>query len=98
MIIFNEENLRKLFKKGSFILVTAALGCSLLTGCVPTEIATNASTDYDTIDTTNNEALKEGITQIKKVPGQDFNLVIEYKCQLNEGEKWTVTADKDIKM
>lgn len=96
MLYINEKNCKKLFKKGSVILVAAALGGVLLTGCGPTEISTNAGANYDVIDTTSDESLERGITQIKEVPGQDFNLVIEYKCQLNEGERWVVTADKDI--
>lgn len=96
MLNINEENVKKLFKKGSYVLVAAALGCTLLTGCDTREISTNEGTSYDTIDTTNNDALEQGVTQIIPVPGEDFNLVVEYRCHLREGEKWTITSDKDL--
>lgn len=98
MLNINEKNIKKLLKKGSYVLVAAALGCTLLTGCETREISTNANTEYDVIDTTNDNALEQGITQVIEVPEEQFNLVVEYKCQLKDGERWTVTSDKDINM
>lgn len=97
MIRFNTEGLRKLSKRGKYVLVAGCLGVSLLlSGCGPKEVSTNADIDYDIIDSGNEQALEEGVVQIKEVPGQDFKLVIEYKCELEEDEKWIVTSDKKL--
>lgn len=99
MVFFNKENLEKLKKKGKYVLVAAAVvGTISLTGCSATELSTNNNVSYDTIDTTDTEALEEGITQVLDVPGEDFKLVVQYKCELQEDERWTVTSDKQLNM
>lgn len=99
MLNINEEAFKKLRKKGKCVLVTGMIGATiLLSGCGAREVSTNSGTQYDVIDTTSDEALEQGITQIKEIPGQDFNLVIDYKCELEDGERWTVTSDKNLTM
>ena len=95
--ILNNDKTKGLMKKVGCVMVCGALLFSL-TGCIVREVATNSNTSYDMIDTTSNDALENGVTQIKEVPGQPFNLVINYQCELKEGEKWTVSADKKINM
>lgn len=81
------------------MLIAGMVGASLiLTGCEAREISTNSDTHYDVIDTTNNEALENGLVQVKEVPGEVFKLVIEYKCALEDNERWTVTSDKELTM
>ena len=67
-----------------------------LSGCIEREVSTNSNTSYDIIDTTSNEALENGITQIIDVPGENFKLVVNYQCELKEDERWTVTSDKKL--
>ena len=69
-----------------------------LSGCMSREVSTNANTNYDIIDTTSIDALEKGITQIIEVPGQKFKLVINYQCELQDDERWTVTSDKQMNM
>ncbi len=97
MLNVNEEAFRKLKRKGKVVLVAGMIGATLLlSGCGDTELSTNAGIEYDIIDTTNTDALNQGITQVIEVPGETFNLVVQYDCQLREGERWTITSDKDI--
>lgn len=99
MLKINEDGFKNLRKKGKYVLVAGCLGAALLlSGCGAREISTNSQTEYDTIDTTSDEALEKGITQIKEVPGETFNLVIDYKCELEDNERWTVTSDKELTM
>ena len=69
-----------------------------LTGCLSREVSTNANTNYDIIDTTSTDALENGITQLIEVPGQSFKLVVNYQCELQDDERWTVTSDKQMNM
>ncbi|HAB67039.1 MAG TPA: hypothetical protein DCE23_06690 [Firmicutes bacterium] len=99
MLKINENAIRNLKKKGKYVLVAGLVGFSLLlSGCGEREISTNSGAEYDIIDTTSDEALEKGIQQIKEIPGTNIKLVIDYKCDLNEGERWTVTSDKDLTM
>lgn len=98
MLKINKDNMQKLFSKGKYVLVAGTIaGALLLTGC-SREVSTNANTSYDIIDTMNDEALEEGIVQIKDVPNQNFKLVVEYKCELGDDERWIVTSDKKLNM
>ena len=97
MINFNVDNLKKLCKKGACVLMTVAV-VGTLSGCIERELATNTNVSYDIIDTMDTEALKNGLQQIIEVPGENFKLVVEYKCELQEGERWIVTSDKKINM
>ncbi len=97
MVRLNLEGLKRVLGRGKYVLVAGCLGASLLlSGCGAREVATNAETDYDVIDTTSDYALESGIVQEKEVPGQDFKLVISYKCELEDDERWTVTSDKKL--
>ncbi len=97
MVRLNLEGLKKLSKKGKYVLLAGCLGASLLlSGCGPKEVSTNAEIAYDIIDAGNEQALEEGVVQEREVPGQDFKLVIRYKCELEEDEKWVVTSDKKL--
>lgn len=99
MLNVNEAAFKNLKKKGKCVLVAGMIGVTLLlSGCGAREISTNSQTEYDTIDTTSDEALEKGITQIKEVPGESFKLVIDYKCELEDNERWTVTSDKELTM
>ena len=93
--ILNNERTKGTLKKVGAVLVVGAMVFTL-TGCMEREVSTNANTSYDVIDTTSNEALENGITQIIDVPGESFKLVVNYQCELQEDERWTVTSDKQI--
>jgi hypothetical protein len=93
--ILNNDRTKGALKKVGAVLVVGAMVFTL-TGCMEREVSTNANTSYDVIDTTSNEALENGITQIIDVPGESFKLVVNYQCELQEDERWTVTSDKQI--
>ena len=93
--ILNNERTKGALKKVGAVLVVGAMVFTL-TGCMEREVSTNANTSYDVIDTTSNEALENGITQIIDVPGESFKLVVNYQCELQEDERWTVTSDKQM--
>ena len=97
MVNFNMKNLKKLCKKGACVLMTVAVVGSL-SGCIERELATNTNVSYDVIDTMDTDALKNGLQQTIEVPGENFKLIVEYKCELQEGERWIVTSDKKINM
>ena len=97
MIHFNEENLKKLFKKGKIVLVAGMVAVTL-SGCMPREVSTNANVSYDVIDTMNNDLATTGIQQVLDVPGEDFKLVVNYRCVLEENARWTITSDKEMYM
>lgn len=96
-----ENMLRKkyaeLYKEIRYLSVASALSI-FLAGCSSNELATNANTSYDMIDTTNSDDLEKGITQVLDVPGEKFKLVINYQCELQEGERWTITSNKHLNM
>ncbi len=86
---------RKLCMIGtSFVLMATSL-----TGCGETELATNRI-DSDRIVDFNGEDnfLEEGIQKVVEVPGEDWNLVIEYSGQLEDSEYWTITDNKKLHM
>lgn len=94
--ILNNDKTKKVLKKVGCVLVSGVMVFSL--SACSREVATNANTSYDVIDTTSNEALEKGITQIIDVPGESFKLVVNYQCELQEDERWTVTSDKKLNM
>lgn len=80
-------------------LCALALSSTLsLTGCLGREVAMNSSIEHTTLDQNNVDDVKNGTTQIIKVPNNDFNLVVNYKFNLCQNERWTITDDKDIVM
>jgi hypothetical protein len=95
--ILNNDKTKGLIKKAGCLVVCGALVFSL-TGCMSKEVSTNSDINYDIIDTTSTEALENGITQVIEVPGQSFKLVVNYQCELQEDERWTVTSDKRMNM
>ena len=97
MSILNNDKTKSLLKKAGCLVVAGAMVFSL-SGCISREISTNADINYDIIDTTSTDALENGITQTIEVPGQPFKLVINYQCELQDGERWTITSDKQINM
>ena len=97
MIKINEENLKKLFKKGKIVLC-AGMVAVCLSGCMSREVSTNANVSYDVIDTMNNDLATTGIQQVLDVPGENFKLVVNYKCVLEDNARWTVTSDKEMYM
>ncbi len=99
MIRINEQAFKRILKKGSLILCTGVLALCL-SGCDEQETVKNVTeyASYDMIDTTDSKLLENGIQQILDVPGENFKLVVNYRCLLNEGEHWTVTADKEVYM
>lgn len=78
------------------LALSSAIATSL-TGC-GTEMSTNGDIEYSTLDQNDNDALENGVTQVIDVPNNDFKLVVNYKFDLADGEKWTITDDKDIVM
>ena len=93
------KNVKQFFKKNSkYKLMVGILALLLLlSGCQENrQLATNYNIEYDIIDTTDETLLREGINQTLDVPNEDFKLKVNYKCLLNEGEKWTITGDKQI--
>ena len=97
MLRINEENLRKLKQKGKIVLCVG-LAAVMLSGCDGREIATNSTVKYDVIDTMNQDLALSGIQQVLDVPGEDFKLVINYRCVLAENARWTITSDKEMYM
>ena len=97
MLRINEENMKKLCKKGRIVLC-AGLVAVCLSGCIDREIATNANVSYDVIDTLDNELATTGIQQIIDVPGESFKLVVNYHCVLPDNARWTITSDKEMYM
>lgn len=95
--ILNNDKAKGLLKKAGCLVVCGVMVFSL-SGCMSREVSTNANTNYDIIDTTSIDALEKGITQIIEVPGQKFKLVINYQCELQDDERWTVTSDKQMNM
>lgn len=98
MLRVNTEGFKKLRKKGKIVLITGLVGATLLTGCSVREVSTNSGSNYDLINTMDDNSLEQGVTQVISVPGEILNLVVEYKCELQDGERWTVTSDKDLSM
>lgn len=93
--ILNNKKGKSLLQKAGCFLVCGAMVFSL-SGCLSREVSTNANTNYDIIDTTSTEALENGITQVIEIPGQTFKLVVNYQCELQDDERWTVTSDKKM--
>ena len=86
----------KLNKKAAAILLAASMSCGLV-GCSETEMS--SPNIYDTIDTnTDSDSLTNGYRQVKNVDGEDFDLIIDYKCDLEDEENWTITSDKKLTM
>lgn len=90
----NKKALKKASKTGALVLAVGILASSL-TGC-SREVSTNAEVKYDVIDTMNQDLANSGIEQIVDVPGEDFDIVVDYRCILEENERWTITSDKDL--
>ena len=81
-------------------LCTLALSSALattLTGC-KREVATNSGIEKSILDQTDINNIENGTTQTIQVPNNNFNLIVNYKFDLGENEKWTITDDKDIIM
>ena len=87
---------KKLLKKICCLTTLSTLSLTI-TGCDDKEIGTNSDISYDVIDTYNDE-LENGITQEIDVPNENFKLIVDYECQLQENQKWTITDDKNINM
>lgn len=92
----NKDAIMDGVKRGGFILLPLVMlvttpGCSK-------EVSTNSVVNYDIIDTQNQDLVDSGIEQIIDVPGEDFKLSVSYKCLLEDGEKWTITDDKQMFM
>ena len=90
----NRDAIQNIRKKGTLVLVTGAILCSL-PGC-GREVSTNANVKYDVIDTMDEDLVANGIQQRLEVPGEDFDLVVDYRCVLEENAKWTITSDKEM--
>jgi hypothetical protein len=95
--ILNNEKTKNILKKAGCVLICGTIVFSL-SGCMSREVSTNANINYDIIDTTSTDALENGITQVIDVPGQSFKLVVDYQCELQQDERWTITSDKQMNM
>lgn len=80
-----KNNLLALKLKFCSLALSSAIATSL-TGCA-TEMSTNGDVEYSTLDQNDNDALENGVTQVIDVPNNDFNLVVNYKFDLDDGEK-----------
>lgn len=77
---------------GTFSLVAASL-----TGCGETELATNRVDSDSVVDfNVEDNFLEGGIKKVVQVPGEDWNLVIEYSGELEDAEFWTITSNKKL--
>ncbi len=85
----------ELYKELRYLGAASALSI-FLAGCSGSELAPNANISYDMIDTSNSDDLEKGITQVLDVPGEKFKLVINYQCELQDGERWTITSNKHL--
>ena len=92
----NKKDLLALKLKLCTLALSSAVATSLV-GCSH-ESSTNGDIQYSILDQSNVDDIENGTTQIIKVPNNDFNLVVNYKLDLGENERWTVTDDKDIIM
>ncbi len=97
----NLEKMRKmpivLVKKGRYVAFSGifAVTSLALTGCNAKELSNSmvVADDYDKIS-----HLISGVVQELSVPGEDFKLVVEYNCMLEDDEEWTVTGNKNLFM
>ena len=97
LVFVNNEVAKKALEKGKVALVAGTVAGSLaisLCGCTSREVATNANVTYDVIDTMDQDLVNQGIQQILDVPGEDFKLVVNYRCILDNNARWTITSDK----
>lgn len=92
----NRDAVKKASKTGALVLAAGILACTL-SGC-DREVSTNAGVHYDVIDTMNQDIATSGIEQVIDVPGENFKLVIHYRCILEDNAKWTITSDKEMYM
>lgn len=92
LVFVNNENVKNIVEKGKIVLLAGSIALGF--GGCSREISTNANVQYDIIDTTNDDLVNQGIQQIIDVPGEDFKLVINYRCILDDNARWTVTSDK----
>ena len=92
LVFVNNDNVKKIIEKGKIVLVTGSLALSLC-GC-SREVATNSNVTYDVIDTMDQDLVNQGIEQVIDVPGEDFKLVVNYRCILDNNARWTITSDK----
>jgi len=92
----NKKAIEKLKQKGQFFLL-AGIVSTTLSACYR-EVSTNSNVKYDVIDTSNEDLVTSGVQQVLSVPGEDFKLVVNYRCILEDGAKWTVTSDKEMYM
>lgn len=89
----NIKNINVNKKKIMALLTACALSGSLV-GCSTEMVAPNS---YDTIDTnTDIDSLEDGLRQEVDVPEENFKLLIDYNCNLEDGENWTITGDKSL--
>ena len=84
-------------KRKLYALALASSISTTLSGC-STEIATNNNVEYSTLDQMNENDIKNGISQTIKVPNNDFNLVVSYKFNLSENQRWTICDNKELIM
>lgn len=92
----NKDAIKNATKRGTLVLAAGILAFSLA-GC-DREVSTNAKVSYDVIDTLDEDLATSGIEQVVDVPGEDFKLVIHYRCMLEDHAKWTITSDKEMYM
>ncbi len=80
--------------KGVFAVgLSAILLTGMFTGCYAT-VTDDATAIYDTIDSTGENVTIE--PQVLDVPGEDFQLVVEYSLDANASQKWKITDNKKI--
>ena len=100
------KNLRaNLIKRSALVTLTSTLVLTGLTGCDEKELSNSAMSadSYDKINSNDynrsfGEDIISGIVQELKVPGEEFGLIVEYDCLLEDEEEWTVTGNKNLYM
>lgn len=96
LTFINNDLIKNAAKKGKLILAAGTIAFTL--AACDREIATNSNVQYDVIDTSDEELVTSGIEQVIDVPGEDFQLIVNYRCVLEENAKWTITSDKKMDM
>ncbi len=74
----------------SIALTTASMTC----GCGDKVVIEDQTEIYDYIDSNDGDIRIK--PQVLEVPGEDFNLVVEYSLDEDTSKKWKITANKEI--
>jgi len=86
-------------KRLCMIGTSFTLVASTLTGCGDTELSTNRVSSDSIIDFKEEDNFLEGgIQKTIPVPGENWNLIVQYSGELENSEYWTITDNKKLYM